>query len=56
MSVGAQVPFARTRHARASYDKITLICYNRPRSVYAAMRSGDRMHEVMPVPMENKSP
>lgn len=58
MSVGAQLPFARTRLARASYDKITLICYNRrrQRSVHAATRSGAHMHAVIPIPIENKFP
>lgn len=56
MSVGAQLPFARTRLATASYDKITLICYNRPRSVHAATRFGAHMHAVIPVPIENKFP
>lgn len=56
MSVGAQLPFARTRLARASYDKITLICYNRPqRSVHAATRSSAHMHAVIPM-IENKFP
>lgn len=57
MSVGAQLPFARTQLARASYDKITLICYNRRRrSVHAATRSGAHMHAVIPMPNENKFP